>query len=166
MNIETECKLIIEKPNPDTVRSMEDYTESRITQIYLKSENTTHRVRRREYSDGRVVYTENKKVRISRMSSTEYEREISEEEYTALAQNIEIGAAPLFKTRRTFTYEDKTVELDYYDQWEKTCVMEIELLCESETVEFPPFIKVLCDVTGKREYSNHSMAHAFPEEII
>lgn len=166
MNIETECKLIIEKPNPDTVRSMEDYTESRITQIYLKSENTTHRVRRREYSDGRVVYTENKKVRISRMSSTEYEREISEEEYTALAQNIEIGAAPLFKTRRTFTYEDKTVELDYYDQWEKTCIMEIELLCESETVEFPPFIKVLRDVTGKREYSNHSMAHAFPEEII
>lgn len=166
MNIETEYKFIIEKPDEGLIRSMPDYTESRITQIYLASENTTHRVRRREYTDGKIVYTENKKVRISKMSSTEFEREISEDEYTNLSSGIEEGAAPLFKTRRTFSYRGKTFELDYYERWKKTCIMEIELEREDEQIDFPPFIKILRDVTGNKSYSNHSMAHIFPEEII
>lgn len=166
MNIETEYKFIIEKPDVETLKSMPDYTESKITQIYLASQNTTHRVRRREYSDGNVIYTENKKVRISKMSSTEFEREIDEAEYVALSRGIEDGAAPLFKIRRTFLYGGKTFELDFYDAWGKSCVMEVELEGEDEKIDFPPFIKILRDVTGNKSYSNHSMAHRFPEEII
>lgn len=166
MNIETEYKFIIEKPDERILRGAENYTESRIVQIYLASQGTTHRVRRREYADGRVSYTENKKVRISKMSSTEYEREITESEYAELSKNIEAGAAPLLKTRRTFYYAGKTLELDYYDAWERTCIMEIELGSEDERVELPDFIRVIKDVTGERAYSNHSMAHSFPEEIV
>ena len=166
MNIETEYKFIIQKPDSELMRAMPDYTESNITQIYLTSENTTHRVRRREYADGSVIYTENKKVRISKMSSTEFEREISEREYTELSDNIEAGATPLFKTRKTFSYRGKTFELDYYEPWKRSCIMEIELESEDEAVDFPPFIKILRDVTGNKIYSNHSMAHRFPEEII
>ena len=166
MNIETEYKFIIEKPDERILREAADYTESNIVQIYLASVAATHRVRRREYEDGSVSYTENKKVRISKMSSTEFEREITEAEYDELSKNIVSGASPLLKTRRTFSYGGKTFELDYYAAWERTCIMEVELESEDECVELPEFIRVIKDVTGLRDYSNHSMAHSFPAEIV
>ncbi len=166
MNIETEYKYIIKKPEPGILREMAGYTESRITQIYLENEVATHRVRRREYSTGEVIYTENKKVRISKMSSTEDEREITAEEYVSLSENIERGASPLYKTRRTFEFAGKVFELDFYDGWEKSCIMEIELEFENEEIKYPPFIEILADVTGNKTYSNHSMAHKFPDEIV
>ena len=166
MNIETEYKYIIKKPELSVIREMTGYTESKITQIYLENENATHRVRRREYSTGEVIYTENKKVRISRMSSTEDERTINVAEYEALSKNIERGASPLYKVRRTFEFSGKVFELDFYDGWEKSCIMEIELEYENEEIKYPPFIEILADVTGNKTYSNHSMAHSFPKEII
>lgn len=165
MNIETEYKYIIKKPEHAILLESEGYTESYITQIYLKSEFSTHRVRRREYSSGEVVYTENKKVRLTKMSSTENEREISENEYRSLSENIEPGASVLYKTRRTFKYCGKVFELDYYDAWQNTCIMEIELESESEKIEYPDFIEIVADVTGNKTYSNHSMAHVMPDEI-
>ena len=166
MNIETEKKYIIEKPNIKELERQNGLTESEITQIYLNSQIATHRVRKRSFSDGRVEFTENKKVRISRMSSEEYESEISESDFLELAKNIENGVRPLHKTRKTFLYGNKTIELDYYPEWENTCVMEIELESENESIEIPDFIKIIADVTGEREYSNHAMAHNFPKEII
>ena len=165
MNIETERKYVIEKPDIEILARQNGFTESEITQIYLNSELSTHRVRKRVFSDGRVELTENKKVRISRMSSEEYESEISKEAFLGLSQNIEIGSKPLYKTRRTFLYEGKVFELDYYHEWKNSCIMEVELSSEEEEIKLPPFIKILADVTGIREYSNHSMAHSFPEEI-
>ena len=164
--IETEKKYIIRKPSYKTVSEQKAFTESEILQIYLESEFVTHRVRRRKFSYGKTEYTENKKVRITPMSSEEYEREISEEEFYSLAKNIEKGASELHKIRLTFEWRGKTFEIDLYEPWKKTCIMEIELECEDEKIVMPPFIEVLSDVTGKREYSNHSMAHKFPEEII
>ena len=164
--IETEIKLIIEKPGEEALREMAGYTESRITQIYVEDPKLTHRVRRREYSDGRVVFTENTKARISYISSVENEREITEEEYLEISKRIERGASPLFKTRRTFEYSGRVVEIDYYREWQSTAILEVELESENEHPELPPFIKVLRDVTGDKKYSNHSMAHSFPDEIV
>ena len=44
--------------------------------------------------------------------------------------------------------------------------MEVELESEDERMELPEFIRVIKDVTGLRDYSNHSMAHSFPAEIV
>lgn len=166
MNIETEYKYVVLKPELTKLAAMDGYTESKITQIYLNNDAATHRVRKREYSSGEVVYTENKKIRISRMSSTEYEREIDAAEYSTLSENIEDGASPLYKIRRTFEYGGKVFELDYYDEWKSSCIMEVELDSEDETVDYPPFIKIIADVTGNKDYSNHRMAHLFPKELI
>ena len=163
--IETEVKLIIEKPPISLVKSMDGYTESEILQIYLKSNELTHRVRRREYLGGEVEYTENTKRRISTLSSVETEREITVDEFNLLKENIEPGTHPIQKTRRTFSYHGHTIELDYYEEWKRTCIMEIELDAESEKFEYPEWIKIIIDATGKREYSNHSMARAFPKEL-
>jgi CYTH domain-containing protein len=164
--IETERKLIIMTPDEEILRKEKSFTKSEITQIYLEDPIATHRVRKRIYEDGRAELTENKKVRISKMSSIEDEREITEGEFLSLAEKIEEGAHPLRKTRRTFEYLGRVVEIDSYSEWISTSVLEVELESEEEELRLPEYIRVIADVTGVKKYSNHSMAHNFPEELI
>lgn len=164
--IETERKFIIKKPLLQLIGEQENFTESEITQIYLNDKEITHRVRARKYSDGSVELTENTKRRISAMSVIETERKISESEYEALAAMRDARTEPLCKIRRTFTFFGKTFELDFYREWERTCIMEVEMNGEDEKIEFPPFIEIICEVTGDKAYSNHSMSALFPREII
>ena len=163
--IETERKYVILIPDRRKLASMPNFTESEITQIYLEDEKATHRVRKRSYSD-RTEYTENTKIRISSLSSVERERAITEEEFNSLSLNVQKGTHPLSKTRTTFEYGGRTVEIDRYAEWKSTCIMEIELEREDEIPSLPSFITVVKEVTQERRYSNHSMAKAFPEELI
>ncbi len=165
-NIETERKFIIEKPSKDILKSLDNFTESEIIQIYIEDSSGTHRVRKRTYLSGITEYTENTKIRVNKFSSKEYEDFITEERFFDLSSRIEKGAHPLSKIRRTFAFSKKIFEIDIYPEWERTCIMEVELESEHETVDFPPFIKIIREVTGEKIYSNHSMAHDMPKEDI
>ena len=166
MGIEIERKYVIELPPLDAMRATEGYTCSEITQIYVEDDpSVTHRVRRRAYPD-RVVYTETVKRRIDAISSVEDESEIGEEEYALLAARMKRGTHPVIKTRHTFPYRGRTVEVDVYPEWSRSCILEVELDDPSAEVELPPFIRILREVTGEWEYKNAAMAHSFPEELI
>ena len=162
--IEIERKYIIKMPDMEFIRGCEGFTESEILQIYINSPSSvTHRVRRRKFSS-RTVYTETKKRRIDKMSAVEEEREISENEFNILRENIKEGTAPIKKNRYTFLYNGKVFELDVYPEWKETCILETELVSREERVEFPSFIAVLEEVTGNPAYSNAGMARLFPRE--
>ncbi len=162
--IEIERKYIIKKPDMDFIKSCDEFTESEILQIYLTSPAAvTHRIRSRAFSSG-VVYTETKKHRIDKMSAVEEEREISENDFNLLFDNIKEGTVPIKKKRYTFSYRGKIFELDVYPQWKDTCILETELASREERVEFPSFIEVLEEVTGNPAYSNAGMARLFPRE--
>ena len=163
--IETEKKYVILKPDISLLRKQNEFTKSHITQIYLSDSEKTHRIRKRVYEDGREEYTENTKKRISVMSAIESEKDISAESFELLSGNIEPGSHPVLKTRITFEYMKKTFEIDVYPEWKSSCILEVELNGEKEEINFPDFITVIKDVTGNKAYSNHSMAHVFPEEI-
>lgn len=164
--VEIERKYVIKIPDKNTLRDLPDYTESEIVQIYVKSSSAlTHRIRSRE-TDGKTVYTETKKIRIDKMSAIEDEREISGADFYRLSKEIKEGTTPINKTRYTFTYCGKTFEIDVYPEWNETCIMETELSSREEKVDFPPFIKIVLEVTGNKSYSNASMAKKFPKEII
>ena len=163
-NVEIERKYIIEKPNLKLLSGMDGYTSSEIEQVYLDSPTgITHRIRRRTYSD-REEYTETKKVRIDKSSSYEDERAITAEEYNVLLQKRAEGSIPLKKVRHTFKYSGQIFELDFYPYWTHTCIMETELPTRDTVVDMPPFIRIVREVTGEREYSNASMSRKFPKE--
>ncbi len=164
--IETERKYVIRKPDISVLSTFPDFTENRITQVYLTSDTgVTHRIRKRSRM-GVDVYTETVKRRISYISAEESEREIEEGEYRRLLGSIAPGTSPIEKIRYTFSYSGKLFELDFYPQWIDTCIMEIELESESEKVCIPDFIKIVREVTGNREYSNASMSRTFPDETV
>lgn len=166
-NIEIERKYIIVKPDFKIMTAMDGYISSEITQIYLTAENgVTHRIRKRIYSDGSSEYTETKKIRLNKISAIEDERIITAREYEALSENKREGSLPIEKIRHVFKYEGKLIEIDEYPFWERSCIMETELISESECIPLPPFIKIIKEVTGDRVYSNSSMASRFPDELV
>ncbi len=164
--IEIERKYIIHKPDVELLTAFRAYTKSEITQTYLVTDDgSTHRVRRRDFGD-HISYTETRKIRIDKMSVEELEREITEEEYETLLENAREDSAPITKTRHTFEYMGHTVEIDVYPQWKNTCIMETELESRDEEVSYPDVIKILCEVTGDKRYSNAGMAKEFPPEPV
>ena len=166
MNLEIERKFVIIKPSFTALTEYVGYTRSNIVQTYLASpDGVTHRVRERVYPD-RTVYTETKKIRVDRMSSEEYERELTEEEYLALLKSADPERRPVRKTRHTVPYFGRVLEIDVYHEWKKTCIMEIEMLSRDEDVIIPDDIRILLEVTGDARYSNAAMAKTFPEELI
>lgn len=163
-NLEIERKYIIAMPDAEKIQGMESYTKSDILQIYLPSKNgETHRIRRRIYAD-KTVYFETVKVRVDKMSSNEFEREISEAEFDGLASSPDPNTRPIEKTRHTFIYNTQLFEIDVYPEWKSTAIMETELEDRNTSVEIPELIRIVREVTGDKRYSNAGMSRAFPEE--
>ena len=163
-SLEIEKKYIILIPELDRLAEVDGYTKSEIVQTYLISHpHITHRVRKRVYPD-RTVYTETKKVRIDKISSYEDEREIDEVEYLALLALADPATTPVEKVRHTLPYGELTVEIDIYPNWEKCCIMEIELPDRENIPALPDYVTLVADVTGEKAYSNASMSRCFPPE--
>ena len=163
-NLEIVRKYIIEKPSTERMMAEDSYTSSEIVQIYLASpKGITRRIRSRRYGEC-TRYFETSKIRVDKMSSHEYEREIDREEFDRLSAEIAEGSRPIEKIRYTFDYKGQTFEIDVYPEWERTCVMETELDSRDATPEIPDFIRILAEVTGDKRYSNAAMSRSFPEE--
>ena len=163
MNIETEHKYIIRMPSEEIISSL---PSSKIEQTYIDAdggESGHERVRRREYSD-HTSYTHTKKHRISKMSSEEYEEEITETEYEELKTRICAGTRTVYKTRLLYRYADQTFEIDVYPFWKDIAVMELEVEEEDIAVTLPPDIQVIREVTGKKEFSNYALSRNIPDE--
>ena len=164
-NIEIERKFVIKRPLDEDMQRADGYVNVDILQIYLDSpEEITHRVRR-SVRVGEPTFYETKKIRIDGISSFEDESEIPAERFYELIKTARADSQPIEKTRHTFYYKGQKFEVDVYMQWRTTCIMETELDSRDTEVEIPPFIKVVKEVTGERQYSNASMARCFPPEL-
>ena len=164
--VEIERKYVIEMPDTEMLKGLGGYSVSEIDQTYLSSSPAvTHRVRSRRYPD-RTVYTETKKMRIDSMSSFEDEKEIERDEYERLLLQIAPDTSTIRKVRHTFIYSGRVFEIDVYPNWSRSCVLEVELESRESSIDMPPFIRIISDVTGDKKYSNASMARSFPEELI
>jgi CYTH domain-containing protein len=164
--LEIERKYIIRMPRVETLSRMPNFTESDILQLYLENtkEGASHRIRKRVYKGKSPEYIENTKLRIDGMTVVEWEQPISASRFEELSRTRPTDLSPVYKTRYTFDYLDKTVEIDVYPQWKHACVMEIELTRADDVPGIPSFIHVIKDVTGDNSYSNHTMAREFPPE--
>lgn len=164
--IEIERKFVIALPRIEALASLKEYTVSEIDQTYLVSEpHVTRRVRARRYAD-RTVYTATEKVRIDASSAYEDERTLTEAEYLSMLSEIAPGTVTLRKTRHTFAYLGRVFEVDVYPEWQRSCILEVELQRADEVIKMPSFIDIVHEVTGDKRYSNAAMSREFPKELI
>lgn len=164
MATEIERKFLIRLPDFDAVP---DCRVQAMTQTYLTNlpeDPGLERRVRKITENGQVRYIRTEKRTISNVGAAvreENEWEISAEEYASLLNE---AYSTLDKVRRSFPYAGHTVEIDEYpyeiggDALRGLAVLEIEMSSPDEKITIPPFIEVIRELTGTREFSNKSMA--------
>lgn len=156
---EIERKFLIRIP-----AFLDRLTGVRIAQTYLLSETGTSRVRLWE-QDGVKKYIFTHKERVDALTALETEREITEEEYQTLLSQRDPQRNTVYKTRYLYPCNGLLFEIDVYPFWQSQCVMEVELENAAQSVEFPPDITVLQEVTADVRYKNARLARCVPEEL-
>ena len=127
----------------------ENTTECEITQTYLKSDpDTIVRLRKRGW-DGSYVYMQSIKKKVSDTEFIETERQISPYQYVTLLQQADPSRKTLRKIRKNFVWEKQYFELDtFLDRDDGISILEIAGVKDPDAIKFPPFVKVVRDVTG------------------
>jgi CYTH domain-containing protein len=164
---EIERKFLVKFP-----KSWEDFAElmdelqdvKRIWQTYLKPEPNKEAARVRKTIEGlsgeeHIVYHFNRKKPVETGVHNEEEREISAKEYQNYLKNPYPGKMEVQKTRFVFNYHEQTFELDVFKgRLKGLAILEIELDDKNDTVELPPFLQVIREVTRDKSLNNFSLA--------
>ena len=152
--IEEERKYIVELDGelPDSIKSD-------IVQTYLVSEPGCEvRLRRRGF-DGKYVYVHTTKKMISPTEQLVTERQLNSNLYTSLLQQADPYRQTIHKVRHSFIWKGQFFELDtFLKPISNLMILETKGIEHQESVKFPPFIKVLEDITGNTRYYNYNLA--------
>jgi CYTH domain-containing protein/thymidylate kinase len=138
-----------------------DSIESDITQTYLVGEPGAEiRLRRREWA-GKFVNVHTTKMRISPTEELVTERQISNNLYQSMMQQADPYRQTIHKLRKSFIWKGQYFELDFYQEpHQGLVILETKGIRRHEDVKFPPFLKVVEDITGNTKYYNHNLALA------
>ena len=89
----------------------------------------------------------------------ETERQIDNNLYEQMLQQADPYRATIRKKRQSFIWKGQFFEIDtFLEPLDNLVMMETKGVTEKETVNFPPFVKVLEDVTGNTRYLNYNLA--------
>ena len=137
-----------------------DSTSVIILQTYLVCEGSGERRVRHTYgwhSPSTFHYTEKLPTGESG-TRIEQERKIDFAEYQSLFRERDKALLTIWKTRHSFSFEGKTLELDVFrGELHGLVMLEIELQHRNEEVTLPPGWKLI-EVTDHPLYKNHALA--------
>ena len=152
--IEEERKYIVE-----LMGELPDSIVSEITQTYLVAEPGCEvRLRRRGWH-GKYVNVHTTKTPISDVEYVQTERQISNNLYNSLLQQADPYRQTIRKTRRSFIWKGQYFELDEFQApVPGLLILETKGVAADESVKFPPFIRVIEDITGNKRYYNYNIA--------
>jgi CYTH domain-containing protein len=133
--------------------------ESEITQTYLVADPGVEvRLRRRSWG-GEVVNVHKTKKNVSPTEVLETERQVSNALYESLLQQADPYRSTIRKTRRSFIWKGQYFEIDFFHEpVADLMILQTKGVAEQESVNFPPFIKVIEDITGNKKYYNYNIA--------
>ena len=134
--------------------------DSDILQTYLVSEPGTEvRLRRRSWPSGKVVNVHNTKKRTAPGEQIETERQVENALYESLLQQADPYRQSISKLRQSFIWKGQYFELDTYrGPLDSLVILETKGIADAEDVNFPPFIRVIKEITGNKEYYNYNLA--------
>ncbi len=133
--------------------------ESDIKQTYLVADPDCEiRLRRRSWG-GEAVNVHKTKKQISATEVLETERQVSNALYESLLQQADPYRATIHKTRRSFIWKGQYFEIDtFHEPLDDLTVLQTKGIALQESVNFPPFIQVIEDITGNPQYYNYNIA--------
>lgn len=165
--LEIERRFLVKKSQVfdlfDDLLNQENAELHSIFQIYIK-ENTKQIIRYRSdclFGKKKVINTHFKtqKKFISSGIFEEKEQKISTTKFYKVIGESKIDRL-LFKTRIKIPYKNLIFEFDFFDPMGNMCILEVELKNIKQKITFLPLLKKfkLTEITGKKKYSNYSLA--------
>jgi CYTH domain-containing protein/thymidylate kinase len=153
--IEQERKYIVEVTGP----LPDDSIESEITQTYLRGNpDAEERLRKRSW-DKKVVYVHTTRKKISPTEEMVTERQINNNLYEMMIALADPEREAIHKLRHSFIWKGQYFELDSYkDRLDGLVILETKGITEHKSVKFPPFLRVVEDITGSTKYYNFNLA--------
>lgn len=160
--LETERKYLIEYPDIKYLSSLNNVKILKIEQAYIKGDNG---LRIRKLSEnGKTVFIKTEKHKLSELTRSEKEEEISESEYLTLLERKENSV--IKKTRYVYTKDEINYEIDVFPFWNDRAFLETELSSETEEVEIPDFIKIIKEVSFDNRYTNRALSKEIVTEDL
>lgn len=155
---EIERKFLIEYPDIKALEKMPNCKKVDIIQTYLKS-NDDNQIRIRQRGEnGYFTYTKTIKKTITNTKRLEVESRIPVSEYIKLLLQADTNKHQIIKTRYCLMHNNQYFEIDVYPFWKDKAILEIELTSEDQEINFPKDIKIIKEVTGNKNYYNHTLA--------
>lgn len=152
--VKEECKYIVE-----IVGQMPESIESEITQTYLVADPGCEVRLRRRRIYGQTINILTSMRYPSQTEKLITERQVNNSLYESMLQQADPYRATIRKHRRSFIWQGHYYELDTYVE-PKADLMILETkggLCQEE-VCIPPFLKVVENITGNKNYYNYNLA--------
>ena len=113
---------------------------------------------RKRMMNGKYVYLQTTTKTVSENERIETERNISYNQYMSMMAMADPTRQSIHKIRKSFIWEGQYYELDQFiDPDPGFSVLEMDSE-QGEETKFPPFIKVIKDVTGNAKYYNINLA--------
>ena len=165
--LESERKFLVKFPTSWSALSeiFDDLVDvKRISQTYLKPEGDGPSARVRKTVEGLTgdtdtIYHFNRKKPVQAGVHDEEEHEITQKEYEKYLKDPYPGKVPVEKTRFVFKYNEQIFVLDVFKgPLRGLAVLEIELEDIKDTVELPPFLQVMREVTEDKRFTNFALA--------
>ncbi|MBR7014287.1 MAG: AAA family ATPase [Prevotella sp.] len=152
--IEEERKYIVE-----ITGTLPDSIDSDITQTYLTGEPGSEiRLRRRVFGS-KIVNVHTTKKRISPTEELVTERQLSNNLYESMLGQADPYRQTIRKHRKSFIWKGQYFELDTYQEpFQNLVILETKGIASHADVRFPPFIRVIEDITGNHKYYNYNLA--------
>lgn len=152
--IEEERKYIVE-----ITGTLPDSIDSDITQTYLTGEPGSEiRLRRRVFGS-KIVNVHTTKKRISPTEELVTERQLSNNLYESMLGQADPYRQTIRKHRKSFIWKGQYFELDTYQEpFQNLVILETKGIASHADVRFPPFIRVIEDITGNQKYYNYNLA--------
>ncbi len=137
----------------------DDCIESDITQTYLKSDDGSEvRLRKRGWQ-GKYVYVHTSKKKSSDTEEVVTERQINLSLYEMMLGLADPTRHPVHKHRQSFIWKGQYFEVDtYLDRLDGLVILETKGIVEGEPVKLPPSLRIIEDITGRKEYYNYNLA--------
>ncbi len=152
--IEMERKFLV-----DVIGDIPGSREVEIFQTYLMERNGEESRLRKRGEKGHYAYFLTTKKFVTSNQRIEVERQIKPSVYVNLMNSANPDKQTIHKLRRCFVWDNRYYELDTFVCPKLPhCILEIEGVAEGDNLSFPPFLKVIEEVTDKTEYYNSNIA--------
>jgi CYTH domain-containing protein len=153
--VETERKYVVEL----TASLPAGHAETEIFQTYLLADGNAEVRLRKRGQNGHYIYFLTRKQTLAGNSRIETEQQITPSEYVQLLDRADPARVSIHKRRTCFVWGDRYFELDTFVQPALPfSLLEIEDAERHEDINFPPFIRIVEDVTDNKEFYNHNLA--------